>query len=125
MAESIPADIRQFVLRHIDSIAEMEALVMLSTSPQAWWDAQQVATRLYISVAEAERVLGRLAAQNLFKQAEGRYRFARLHEDDAATVERLTEMYAKQLISITNLIHGKRSSRIQEFAEAFRLRSKE
>ncbi len=125
MTESIPADIRQFVLRYIDSIAEMEALVMLSKSSDDWWDAQQVATRLYIPVEEADRVLNRLSAHGIAKQAESRYRYARLHEDDAATVERLTEMYGRQLIPITNLIHSKRGSRIQEFAEAFRLRSKE
>lgn len=125
MSEAIPADIRQFVLRYIDSIAEMEALVMLSKSPDAWWDAGQVAMRLYIPPDEASRVLGVLCLRGIAKQGEGKVRYARLHEDDAATVERLTAMYATQLIPITNLIHSKRGSRIQQFADAFRLRTKD
>jgi hypothetical protein len=126
VTESIPADIRQFVLRYIDSISEMEALVMLAKSPDTWWTVEEVATRLYVSSEDAGAVMGRLAGHGIAKLgADGRHRYARLHEDDAATVERLTQMYATQLIPITNLIHSKRGSRIQEFADAFRLRSKD
>jgi transcription initiation factor IIE alpha subunit len=125
MTEPIPADIRQFVLRFVESIAEMEALVILSKSPDTQWTVDELATRLYIPRDEAERVLARLGQHGIAKFVDSRWRFARLHEDDAATVERLTLMYSTHLIAITNLIHSRRGSRIQEFADAFRLRSKD
>ena len=37
-------------------------------------------------------------------------------------LERLAEIYAKHLVPVTNLIHSKPKPRIQEFADAFRLR---
>ena len=51
---------------------------------------------------------------------------AALPEPTAATVQRLVHLYDTHLIAITNLIHSKPSaSRVQQFADAFKLRKKD
>ena len=126
MTDALPEDIRQFVLDNIDSIAEMEALVMLWRDPAVAWSIEQVVTRLYIAPADAERTLERLAAREVALRGAGGYRAAALPEAKAATVQRLVQLYDTHLIVVTNLIHSKPSaSRVQQFADAFKLRKKD
>lgn len=128
MTESLPEDIRRFLLAHIDSIAEMEALVMLSRAPHEAWSATQVAARLYVRADEGERILARLTSEGLAeRRADGSFVHARLPEAQAQTVVHLVALYATHLIPITNLIHSKggAGARIRQFADAFHLRKKE
>lgn len=124
MSGALPEDVRRFVLEHVDSIAEMEALVMLTRERERVWTLEQVVARLYITPADAERTLERLRGAGLAERGPGGWRGAALAEPAAGTVARLVDLYATHLIPITNLIHGK-SSRIRQFADAFQLRKKE
>jgi hypothetical protein len=51
--EPIPDDLREFILGHIDSIAQLEALLLLRRNPGTTWNASSVAQRLYVSEGEA------------------------------------------------------------------------
>jgi hypothetical protein len=53
------------------------------------------------------------------------YRYQPASAELIALVNRLTAFYAKHIVPVTNLIHSKPKSRIQEFADAFRLKQKE
>jgi hypothetical protein len=126
VTDVLPEDIRQFVLDNVDSIAEMEALVMLWRDAAVPWSIESVVTRLYIAPADAERTLERLVARGVAVHAADGYRAAGLPEAKAATVQRLVHLYDTHLIPITNLIHSKPSaSRVQQFADAFQLRKKD
>ena len=119
--ELISEDLRDFILRHIDSIAQLEALLLLRRHPGETWTAASSAQRLYIGEADASSVLEHLCAAGLLSCAEGQYRFAGQSEDNRAMIEGLAESYANHLIQVTNLIHGK-PRRLREFADAFKLR---
>jgi len=118
----IPDDIREFILQHLDSVAEMEALLLLWRDPGQGWDAANLARELYITEADGCRVLRQLRAQNLVDESNGFYRYWRSSAESGMIVDRLAQLYKTHLISITNLMHSKFSSRIQEFADAFVLR---
>jgi hypothetical protein len=126
VTDALPEEIRQFVLDNIDSIAEMEALVMLWRDAAVGWSIEQVVTRLYIAPAAAESTLERLAARDIALRGADGYRAAALPAAKAATVQRLVQFYDTHLIAITNLIHSKPgASRVQQFADAFQLRKKD
>lgn len=122
MQDPIPPDIQDFVLRHIDSIAHMEALLMLWREASQGWQPDAVAARLYIPVSNAEAVLERLAALGLLRKESGRFHCDCASPQTHEMVARLAGLYASHLIPITNLIHAKRENRIQQFADAFKLR---
>lgn len=119
--DSIPDGVREFVFRYIDSIVELEALLLLRRESGLAWAPAAVAERLYISQDAASVVLGRLHARGLVAFDGAMYRYECTPSDFSAQVEAVAEVYARQLIPMTNLIHSK-PSRIREFAEAFRLR---
>jgi hypothetical protein len=124
----IPNDVRQFILENIDSIAQLEALLLLRGSPNEEWGAQKVAKRLYISEQEATPLLARLSAEGLIAFSNDKpplYRYQPASDDLALIVDRLVETYSKHLVPVTNLVHSKPRTRIREFADAFNLRKDE
>ncbi|HWP20597.1 MAG TPA: hypothetical protein VNO84_15805 [Burkholderiaceae bacterium] len=124
--DTIPADLRDFALRQIDSIAHLEALLLLWREPEALWQTADAAARLYIPPTQAQNVLDRLASLGLVVRTEaGQFRYEPRDPAQHALLERLADYYSKHLIAMTHLIHGKRERRIQEFADAFRLRKGE
>jgi hypothetical protein len=118
--EIVAADIKEFILAHIDSIAQLEALLLLRANADKPWDAAAAARRLYIGEREGQEILARLYAQGLISRDDNGYRYAPV-ADAAALIDRLAETYARQLVPITNIIH-QRPARIRQFADAFKLK---
>ena len=119
--DPIPADLRDFILRYIDSVAHLEALLLLRASPETAWEAVAVAARLYSSAEQAGEVLAQLCDERLLVCENGLYRYGGQPPEHIAMIDRLADSYAKQLIPITNLIHSK-PRRIRQFADAFKFR---
>ncbi|MCK9993565.1 MAG: hypothetical protein Dbin4_02085 [Alphaproteobacteria bacterium] len=121
----ITDDVRQFILQHIDSIAEIEGLLMFCADPQKEWDAQTIARRLYIDESQAAALLARLAELGFIAVAASGSPLQYQYQPDSESkdmIERLAVLYRQCLIPVTNLIHSKSKSRIQEFADAFKIR---
>ncbi|MDQ7247649.1 hypothetical protein [Dongia sedimenti] len=120
VSDGIPADLRDFITKCIDSVGQLEALLLLRDSADEAWGVAALAKRLYVNEAEATAILIHLVGQGLVGQQDGLYRYVRQSEQ-AATIDRLAEAYARQLIPITNLIHAK-PRRIRAFADAFKIK---
>jgi hypothetical protein len=118
--DSIPQDLQEFILRNLDSVAQLEGLLLLFREPDKTWTSQELAGRLYIRVEEATELLDRLRADG-FVSSEGEYSFAPQTVEQQQLVGRLADVYARQLIPITNMIHDK-PRRIREFSDAFKIR---
>lgn len=125
MDSIIPADIRQFVLDRIDSIGELEALLLLRNSPDTWWEDAAVAQRLYLGTEQGRSILAKLEiAELLISQGEvpnRRWRYRPQSGDLREMVDRLAYYYTKHLVPVSNLVHEKSKIRIQEFSRAFDL----
>lgn len=121
MAEDfIPDDVRAFILRYIESIAHLEALLLLRRSPDHAWTAAATSARLYISEAEAASVLGKLCADGLVT-FDGKIYSVDVANNLSETIGRVAEAYTQHLIPVTNMIHA-RPRRLREFSDAFKLR---
>ncbi len=118
--DAIPDDVRDFISRHIDSIAQLEALLLLRANPETGRDVAYVAARLYSNDEEISKVLTRLSEDGLLSYQGGLYRYESAAEMEES-VRRLAETYRRHLIPVTNVIHAK-SRRIREFADAFKIR---
>jgi hypothetical protein len=117
----IPADVRDFILRHIDSVAQIEALLLLRGNPQDTWNVQYIAQRLYTTEQELAEVLARLCEDGLLSCSGDTYRYDGATPELRDIVDRLAGVYSRQLIAVTNMIHAK-PRRIREFADAFKIR---
>jgi hypothetical protein len=119
-AQYVPDDIRDFILKHIASVAQLEALLLIWSSPEERWRLPEIAARIYTSDTEMAKALDRLCADGLLVCADGIFS---LHAstENVEMIRRLQEVYARYLIPVTDVIHSK--ARISpSAAEAFRLR---
>ena len=124
----IPDDIRRFLLQHIDSVAKLEALLLMRHHAAQDWDAGLIAKRLYINTQQASTILADLSKVGLCRVTEPQgscYRYDPVNDSLGDVVSRLAEVYARQLIPVTNLIHSRSPSSLQHFADAFKVFKKE
>lgn len=121
----IPDDARQFIVDKIDSVAELEGLLLLRGNPETEWDVESLAQRLYITRQQTEDVLTHLYSQGFLAVGESdstNYRYQPNSPQLADMVDRIAEVYSKYLVPVTNLIHSKPQTKVQQFADAFKFR---
>jgi hypothetical protein len=117
----IPPDVREFIIRHIDTVSELEALLILRASPDERWDNGRIAARVYTSERETAQVLERFASDGFLERDGETYRYHCKDPDADRTIGGLARSYASHLIAVTNMIHSKPRS-MRSFSDAFRLR---
>lgn len=124
----LPSIVEQFLLRNIDSVAEMEALLLLRREADVSWDKESLAKRVYIAPEAADIILQSLLRRGFVIKTEEAgvptYRYGPRSDDLASAVDSLADCYSKYLIPITNLLHSKPGSAVQHFADAFRFRDR-
>jgi hypothetical protein len=117
----IPDDLRDFIQRYIDSIAQLEALLLLRANPSDRWDMLKAAKRLYANEQQIAEVLARLQEDGFLSCDQDGYRYECQDGTQSQMVDRLAVVYGRHLIAVTNMIHAK-PRRIREFADAFKFR---
>jgi hypothetical protein len=99
--------VRGFIVRCLDTVGELEALLLVRSHPEQRWDARELAARLYIREAQAGAVLEELHRHALMARHGDVFVYRpasdALHQD----VEALAAAYPRFLIPITTLIHTK------------------
>jgi hypothetical protein len=123
----IPAAVLQFVLRRIDTVTELETLLIMSAEETREWSVEDVAARVYVAKPSAAAVLHALQTRRLITgDATGtRFRFSPAGEEERQTIVQTAIAYRIHLIPITTLIHKKASAPVQEFARAFNFKKDE
>jgi hypothetical protein len=119
-SDPIPDEIRELVVKNIDSVAQLEALLFLRANDGAGFDVRSLAGHLFAPEPALEVALARLQRDGFVGQDHGLFRY------DAAPalrhkVDRLAASYRAHLVPITNLIHSKPSA-ARSFSDAFRFR---
>ena len=120
MSKPISDALRQFILDHIESVADLEGLLLLRREPGEW-TAGTVAKALYVSEPVAAEVLARLQTLGLAASQGGLYLYAPRTPEQSTMVDALAETYARALIPVTHLVHNN-PRRLRRFADAFKFR---
>ncbi len=123
----IPEDIRRFVLTSIPSVPHLEALLLLRASEGEFWSDARLAARLYIAEKTAHSLMAELCrSAMLAPQESDKHDFSYRYQPASAalrqTIDLLADLYARQLVDVTHLIHSKLDRKAQQFADAFKWR---
>ena len=114
----VPDEVRDFIMKHIATVPQIEALLLIGSNPDKRWNLRQVAARIYTSDAEAARALDGLCAGGLLVHREGNFALDASAEN-VDMIQKLKEVYARYLIPVTDVIHRK-TLREPSAAESFR-----
>lgn len=119
--EGIPPHISDFLNGCIDSVAELEALLLLRESPEQDWAVTTLARRLYVGDTEGAKILEHLVQCELARPTAAGFRYHVRDGERQALVDGLAQTHAKYLVQLTRLIHDKASG-MRKFADAFKFR---
>lgn len=118
-------DVAQFVIENIDSIAQLEALLLLRRNQKSAWSIATLAGWLYIDDKQTAELLISLCQRGFVVQQEGEpflYQYQPSSDELRQKIDQVAEIYSKQLIAVTHLVHSKLKPKIQQFADAFNFR---
>lgn len=119
--------VRRFIEQHINSLEELEVLLLLHRTSGQEWSAELVARELRIERQSCERRLEALAAGGLLSVSPGaarQYAYDPMNESNGA-VRELEGAYEKYRLRVINLIFSKPVDKIRTFADSFRIRKEE
>ena len=105
-AQYVPEDVRDFLLKHIASVAQIEALLLIWSGPEERWGLRQIAARIYASDMETAKALDGLCADGLLLCGDGVFQL-NASTENVEMIRRLQEVYARHLIPVTDVIHSK------------------
>ncbi|HEX2449554.1 MAG TPA: hypothetical protein VHJ69_00355 [Gemmatimonadales bacterium] len=125
--KALPDDVIRFLNDHIDSVEQLEVLLLLHRAADADWTAEMVAAALYTQPASAARRLEALHTDGLIERAPGReaYRFVvdPAHRDEL--ISAVADTYRERRVAVVTAIASKPMENVRAFSDAFRLRRKE
>jgi hypothetical protein len=122
---SISARVQHFLAAHVESVLELEVLLLLRERPERSWTAAELAQDLKIDAAWAGGQLGKLAADKILQRGgenSGQYRYAPASPEMDAVIGEVANAYASHRVTIIGLIFSKPTSTLKTFADAFRIR---
>lgn len=118
-------EVYRFLLEEVDSVPQMEALLLLWESRPKEWPPAEFAGRLYVSVDDLRSIVSPLVQRRLIGSRAGSpavYSYHSRSEDTDRLVGAAATAYRRDLMRVTALLHSKASAGVREFARAFRLK---
>jgi hypothetical protein len=120
---SLPEDVRQFLHQNIESVEQLEVLLLLWRTAERGWTSEEVATAVYSHPSSVVRRLAMLLGQGLLREREpGCFQYAPLTAEQHAAVTHLDHMYRERRVAVITLIASKPIENVRAFSDAFRIR---
>ena len=117
--------IERFLRDHIDSVPQLESLLLFWRHHPRRWTCDEMARELYVSGDWARNVLGALEDRNLIAPVDAQpesYALVLESQEKKVLLEGLSLMYRNELVRVSNMIHANASPGLRDFARAFRFK---
>lgn len=124
-ADGLPPEVGKFISQYVDSVEQLELLMLLARSGGRSWTADDIATTLGLSPASVARNLEALASRELLSTTQGpptSYRYAPATAALRADVQKLADAYRDHRTAVINRVASKFLDRIREFSDAFKIK---
>lgn len=121
----ISEKVLQFIAEKIDTVPQLEALLLLWENAQREWSEQEVAARIYVSNEAAASILQALQRRQLIaavSSSPAKYRYSTDWDPSGELMSEVAGAYRRHLVPLATYIHSRASSAVREFARAFDLK---
>ena len=115
----------RFIVDEIDSVPQLEALLLFWKNRPQVWSCESLARALYVSPGVSRDIVAHLAQRHLiieFEGSKGEFALNADSEEKERLLASLEAIYRRELVRISNMIHTKTSRGVRDFADAFRLK---
>ncbi|HEX8824780.1 MAG TPA: hypothetical protein VF794_32975 [Archangium sp.] len=124
-SNDLPEDVRRLIGDHIESVEQLEILLLLYQHRGRVWTAETVARELRIAPISAGERMDDLVHSAIVARGQGspvEYRYAPESQKLDVAVAGLATAYSERRVTVINFIFSKPVDKIRTFADAFRLR---
>lgn len=123
-AADIPPEVWNFVETNIDTVPQLEALLLIYGTEDRSWKAEEIAARIYVALESAHGILEALRRRGLLVVSEDSLGYRRSPATDTtnALIAKVSDAYRRHLVPIATFIHSKASASVREFARAFEIK---
>lgn len=126
VTDGIPEDVRELLLEHVDTVAQLEILLLLHDSAPDRWTSDRVAQVLGIDRHSAALRLGDLVARGFFATSTDSdppaFWYAPATPALEAAMPRLAQTYKERRVAVISLIFSRPPDPLRHFSDAFKLR---
>jgi predicted transcriptional regulator len=125
MQETRRLQVDRFILVQIDSVPQLEALLLLFNSHPKVWSTEEMANSLYVRDEVAAKILDSLLQRNLIaRHSKGPdvYFYSAENGHRNSLLEAVDAVYRKEVVRVSSMIHSKGSAGVRDFARAFRIK---
>jgi hypothetical protein len=120
-AEGVPDDVDALIAACIESVEQVEILLLLRGTRRRTWGIDELSRQLRRTPHSVRLRLRSLIAHGLVALEDGRARYAAASSIDRA-VRMLATMYRQRRTALIDRIFTERPDPMRSFADAFRLR---
>jgi hypothetical protein len=104
--DDLPEHVRTLIESHIESVQQVEILVLLRAAAERGWAAGELCRSLHLSAAVCEGWIDRFAAAGIVTRTDERILYAAGTPHDPA-VDDLLDLYSRRRHSVIESIYGK------------------
>jgi hypothetical protein len=123
--DGIQPRVKQFITDHVDSVMQLEMLLLLAGESGKVWTSSDLAQQLRIDPVWVDGQLRAMSAGGLVVTIEAsptQFRYEPRTPDLAQIVKELAHAYTDRRVTVIGLIFAKPTEKIRSFADAFRIR---
>jgi len=120
----IPERVLQFIAERIDTVPQLETLLLLAEHATKAWTPEEIAARVYVPRETAISILRSLHQRQLAATdgQSGLFRYSPEWDTSGTLMTELVTVYRRHLVQVTTFIHSGPSASVREFARAFDLK---
>ena len=126
--KALPDDVARFLSQHIDSVEQLEVLLLLHRAAESSWTAEMVAAALYTQPISAGRRLASLCEHGLLEQVGDdppAYRYVADPVERRELISTLADTYRERRVAVVTAIASNPMENVRAFSDAFRIRRRE
>jgi hypothetical protein len=121
--DDFPANVGRYITEHVDSVAQLEVLLLLRSDAARSWTAADVSSALRLTRETAEQQLRLLTDHGIAVAADADcVRYAPQTTQLAEVLDGLAMVYEQRRVTVITMIYSKPVEKVRTFADAFRLR---
>ncbi len=116
--------VRRFLSEYVNSVEQLETLLLMRASPDRAWDAEAINHELRTSLASAAERLRELEERRLIVADSSlplRYRYQPSDPRTRGIIDLVANAYRERRVMVISFIFSKPQDAILKFADAFRL----
>ena len=120
----MPSQVREFILRHVTSVEQLELLLLFAANPARSWTISQLVDEIRSSQESVTQRMKQLLKEGFLSNTGEFYRFDPSPPEIAAAIPELIATYREYRVRVTELIYS-RVEVLKKFSDAFKLKPRE